>query len=293
MGIAEDLLGPEGWHAALAALAWQAELGVSEVCADAPHSAYELPAELARPAGIPAARPAEPQGRRGAETTASAAITAAPAAPVPRQASATALPETALAEARALAGQAMSLAALREALAAYPHCDLRRGARNLVFGEGNPKARIMVLGEAPDADEDREGRPFVGRAGQMLDRMLAAIGFSRSGPDAAQSVYLANAIVWRPPGDRDPSQDEIAMLLPFLERHIALVDPDILVLMGNTPCAALLGRRGVLRLRGTWEQVAGRPALAMTHPAYLLRNPLAKREAWADLLALKARVEEK
>jgi uracil-DNA glycosylase family 4 len=237
--------------------------------------------------------PPAPPGHRPSEDGWISRPPAAVAAPAPRQASATESHEIALAEALELAGQAANLAALREAMAAYPHCELRRGARNLVFGEGDPKARIMILGEAPDADEDREGRPFVGRPGQMLDRMLAAIGLSRSGPDAEQAVYLANAIVWRPPGDRDPSADEIAMLLPFLRRHIALVDPDILVLMGNTPCAALLGRRGVLRLRGTWEQVEGRPALAMAHPAYLLRNPLAKREAWADLLALKVRVEEK
>lgn len=280
MGIAEDILGPDGWHAALAALEWQADLGVTEVVGDTVQSAYDLPAEVARPARAAPPDAAQPTAR----TT--------PAAP-PRPPKPDEIQEIALTEARALADGAASLDALREAMAGYEHCELKRGARNLVFGDGNPRARVMILGEAPGADEDREGRPFVGRAGQLLDRMLAAIGLSRTEPDAERAVYITNVMVWRPPANRDPTPEEIAMMLPFVQRHVALVDPDVLVLMGNTPCAAVLGQRGILRLRGKWTQAMGRPVLPMTHPAYLLRNPIAKREAWADLLEIQGRLRGK
>ena len=286
MGIADDILGPDGWHAALAALAWQAEMGVADATCDAPASAYDLPVELARPAR--AAQNPAAQSAAAAQTP----VPQTPAPQVPRPAPRPeAAQEVALVEARALAAGANSLEALREAMAGYEHCELKRGARNLVFGDGNPRARVMILGEAPGADEDREGRPFVGRAGQLLDRMLAAIGLSRGAPDAEKAVYITNVMVWRPPGNRDPSVEEIAMMLPFVQRHIALVDPDVLVLMGNTPCSAVLGQRGILRLRGKWTQGLGRAVLPMTHPAYLLRNPIAKREAWADLLEIRMKLE--
>jgi len=147
-----------------------------------------------------------------------------------------------------------------------------------------------VVGEAPGRDEDIEGLPFVGRAGQLLDRMLAAIGLSRTAPDPAAAIYVTNVLPWRPLENRTPDAPEIALFLPWLQRHIALADPDILVLMGNTPCHALLGRGAITRIRGQWTTAVGKPALPMFHPAYLLRNPAAKREAWADLLALKARL---
>ena len=130
----------------------------------------------------------------------------------------------------------------------------------------------------------------MGRAGQLLDRMFAAIGLSRAAPDPGAALYLTNVLPWRPPGDRDPEAEEIAMMRPFVERHVALVDPDVVVLMGNTPCKAVLGQTGILRLRGQWAEVWGKPVLPMTHPRDLLRTPLAKREAWADLLSLKARL---
>ena len=257
MGIAADIAGD--WEAALAALAWQVEAGVDEVIGDAPVNRYELAAEVKR---VPAAvQPA-------AEVAAADPVVAAKAA--------------------ALA--AGTLEELRAALAAYDHCDLKRGARNTVFADGNPAARVLVLGEAPGAEEDREGRPFVGRAGQLLDRMFAAIGLSRTSPDAQQALYITNVMPWRPPGNRDPEPAEIAMMLPFVERHIALVDPQVIVVMGNTPLFALTGGKGILRARGTWGQALGKPLLPMTHPAYLLRNPSAKREAWADLLSLQARL---
>lgn len=260
MGIAEIIA--EDWHAALAALAWQVEAGADETIRDTPINRYELVAEAPK---LQAARTPT-------------AVSAAPAGADP------------VALARAAADAAPSLPALRETIAAFEHCELKKGARSTVFADGNPKARVLILGEAPGADEDREGRPFVGRAGQLLDRMFAAIGLSRTSPDTETALYITNVLPWRPPGNRDPEPAEIAMLLPFLERHIALANPDVIVAMGNTPLFALTGAKGILRARGSWSQALGKPVLPMTHPAYLLRNPSAKREAWADLLSLQARL---
>jgi uracil-DNA glycosylase len=148
----------------------------------------------------------------------------------------------------------------------------------------------MIVGEAPGREEDLEGRPFVGQAGQLLDRMLAAIGLARDATETGQAVYITNVLPWRPPQNRDPEVAEIAMMRPFLERHIALARPEVLVLMGNAACEALLQRKGILRLRGQWAEAEGLPVMPMTHPAYLLRNPAAKREAWADLLAIQDRL---
>ena len=251
------------YHTAKALLDWQIELGVTEAICDAPVNRYEVPEKVAKPAAATAQTPPP---------------AAAPAAD-PVQ------------EARAAAQNAGSLEALQNAMAAFEHCDLKRGARNLVFADGNPAARVMIIGEAPGRDEDREGKPFVGRAGQLLDRMLAAIGLDRHADDAAKAVYITNVLPWRPPQNRDPKPEEIAMMLPFVQRHVDLVQPDIVVLMGNSSCQAGLGKRGITRLRGQWHEAYGRPALPMLHPAYLLRQPQAKREAWADLLTLKARLE--
>ena len=256
---------PGDWHAALAALAWQVDLGVTEVVGDTPVNRYEL-AEAVRPAAKPQSAPVAeaPPVQAGADVAVAAAIAAA--------------------------GRAHSLDALRDAMAGYDHCDLKRGARNLVFADGNPAARVLVLGEAPGRDEDQEGRPFVGRAGQLLDRMFAEIGLTRTALDPAKALYITNVMPWRPPANRDPEPAEIAMMRPFLERHIALVNPEIIVVMGNTPLMAMTGAKGIVRARGVWGQALGKPLLPMVHPAYLLRNPIAKREAWADLLALRARL---
>lgn len=248
-------------QAALAALEWHLELGATEAIGDVPVDRYALSKSAAK---------------------AKAPVAADPPAPV-----ASADP---VAEARAMAAAAGDLDALREALAAFDHCELKRGARNLVFADGRPGARVMIIGEAPGRDEDLQGKPFVGRAGQLLDRMFAAIGLSRESPDLETALYITNVLPWRPPQNRDPQPDEIAMLLPFVERHVELAAPDLLVAMGNHACQALLGRRGITRLRGTWSEALGRPCLPMFHPAYLLRTPAAKREAWADLLDLKARL---
>ena len=149
----------------------------------------------------------------------------------------------------------------------------------------------MILGEAPGEEEDRQGRPFVGRAGQLLDRMFAAIGLSRTAPAPDNAIYITNVLPWRPPANRTPEPAEIAMMLPFLKRHVELAAPDLLVLMGNTPCQAILGRQGILRLRGQWTEGFGLPVMPMTHPAYLLRQGPAKRDAWSDLLEIRARLQ--
>ena len=249
-----------GYHDALALLEWQIELGADEAICDAPVNRYDLP-----PA--PSAAPA----------CAASAPDAAPETPAIDP----------VAVATAAARQAGSLDALRAAMAAFELCELKKGARNLVFSDGVPGSRVMIIGEAPGRDEDREGRPFVGRAGHLLDRMLAAVGLDRT-----TNVYITNVLPWRPPQNRDPQAEEIAMMRPFLERHVELAAPDVLVLMGNISCHAVLGRRGITRMRGQWAQALGKPVLPMFHPAYLLRTPSAKRESWADLLALSARLKE-
>lgn len=252
-----------------ALLEWQVELGATDAVLDVPVDRYALQAVK------PAPKAAAPEK---------------PAAPAPVPAVKPAVDAVGLA--RIAAQTAGDLDALSAAMQAFEHCELKKGARSFVFCDGNPDARVMIIGEAPGREEDRAGRPFVGRAGQLLDRMLEAIQMGRIADDAARSVYITNVLPWRPPSNRTPDAGEIAMMLPFLERHIALADPDIIVLMGNTPCQALLGRTGITRMRGKWEEVLGKPCLPMFHPAYLLRNPIAKREAWADLLALKARLRD-
>ena len=217
---------------------------------------------------------------------------AAPALPAPaRPLSRPTAGRPAAAQAAALAATAGTLAELRAAIAGFEGCAMRDTATNLVFSDGNPEARIMLVGEAPGADEDRAGLPFVGASGQLLDRMLGSIGLDRS------QVLITNILPWRPPGNRTPTENEIATCLPFVMRHIALVAPDILVLLGATAVRALTGQtEGIRRVRGRWQALsvpgldAPLPCLPTYHPAYLLRTPLAKREAWADLLALRARL---
>ncbi|MEM7521087.1 MAG: uracil-DNA glycosylase [Pseudomonadota bacterium] len=250
------------FYSALAALDWQIELGATEAIGDAPVDRYALEAAPEKPT---------------------------PRAPAPLAAPAVALAAAdPVAQAQVLADAAQTLEDLRAAMAAFEHCALKRGARNLVFSDGIPGARVMFVGEAPGRDEDLQGKPFVGRAGQLLDRMLAAIDLSRQ--DAAAPVYITNVLPWRPPQNRDPKPEEIAMMKPFLLRHIELASPEVLVLVGNWSCQTLLGKRGITRLRGQWDTATGRPALPIFHPAYLLRSPAFKRETWADLLTLKAKL---
>ena len=259
-----------GYHEAKAALEWQLELGADETIGESPVDRYALPAAAS-------GRLMPPGAERPVAKAAPAAEAAQPAERDP------------VAEARRAAEAAGDLAALKAAMAEYEHCELKRGARQLVFADGLPAARLMIIGEAPGREEDIVGKPFVGRAGQLLDRMLDAIDMGRARPDAP--VYITNVMPWRPPQNRDPRPEEIAMMLPFLARHVALVDPEVVILMGNTACEAILGKRGITRLRGHWADAFGRPALPMLHPAYLLCQPGAKREAWADLLSVRARLE--
>jgi uracil-DNA glycosylase family 4 len=193
------------------------------------------------------------------------------------------------AETRAIAQAAQSLDALREAMAAYDGCNLKHRATQLVFADGNPQARIMLVGEGPGEQEDKEGKPFVGRAGQLLDRMLAAIGLDRT------SVYIANMVPWRPPGNRNPTPDELALCAPFLHRQVELVNPALLVTLGNVPTQALFATNsGITRMRGNWKTIEignwSGPVLPTLHPAFLLRTPGAKAQAWKDMLSLKAAI---
>src|SRR6202043_1007672 len=187
---------------------------------------------------------------------------------------------------RAGAKNGASLADLRAILDGFEGCALRGTARQLVFADGNPQARVMFVGEAPGREEDLEGLPFVGRSGQLLDRMLAAIGLDRS------SAYIANVIPWRPPGNRTPTPQETSICLPFTRRQVELADPDVLVCLGSPAAQALLeAKGGIMKTRGRWFSYPTGTreirAIATFHPAYLLRQPLQKRLAWRDFLAVK------
>jgi len=261
--------------AARALLEWQIAMGADEAIGEV------APDRLARPQPPAAAMP----------------VAAIPTS-LPTASSVVAPPGTfaeSLAEAaqsaRLLAAGAPTIEALGALVAAFDGCPLKRTATNTVFIDGNPAAPLMIIGEAPGADEDRIGRPFVGRSGQLLDRMLGAIGLDRT------MIQITNVIYWRPPGNRKPTSAEIAACLPFVLRHIALARPRVLVLSGATAASALLPvSEGITRLRGRWFELAVPgldapvPTLPMFHPAFLLRAPERKREAWRDLLALQARL---
>jgi DNA polymerase len=188
-----------------------------------------------------------------------------------------------------IARQCTSLEDLKTALAKFEECALKKTAMNLVFADGNPDADLMIVGEAPGADEDRQGLPFVGLSGQLLDRMLAAIGLDR------ETAYISNILPWRPPGNRKPTGEEVEACLPFLKRHVELVRPKVLMLLGGTAAGNLLGTTtGITRLRGKWQDyqtergaVAAMPTF---HPAYLLRNPSLKQQSWRDLQAIRDRL---
>ena len=195
--------------------------------------------------------------------------------------------------AQEVAAAARTLAELREALSRFDGCALSTTATNLVFADGNPDAGLMLVGEGPGAEEDRAGLPFVGPSGQLLDRMLASIGLDRT------QYLITNLLPWRPPGNRNPTDSEVALCLPFLLRHIELARPRHLVLLGAMAARAVLGgATGITKLRGKWMQATipglaePLPTLPMLHPAYLLRNPGAKRETWADLLLLRRTLDE-
>lgn len=254
----------------LAALDWYVAAGVDIAVGEAPvdrfaQSSIKPPSTAMRPL------PAQP----------------GPAVQSPAPAAPAAMAEADPDAARALAASAQSLDELRVMLAEFDGCGLKLRATNLVFADGNPEADIMLVGEAPGREEDLQGKPFVGRSGQLLDRMLGAIGLDRTG------VYIANTVPWRPPGNRTPSPQEVAVCLPFLYRQIELVAPKVLVALGGASASTLFETdTGITRLRGQWRDLTigqhTMRAVATLHPAYLLRQPAAKRLAWQDLLAIRA-----
>ena len=224
-----------------------------------------------------------------ANAPASPEIATPPAPAMGRGSSATAppppAPDAAVMAARDAARNAGSLEQLRALLDDFEGCGLKASASRLVFADGNPRSRLMLVGEAPGAEEDKQGLPFVGRSGQLLDRMLAAIGLDRT------QVYIANIVPWRPPGNRTPTPVETQICLPFVQRQIELAGPDILVTVGQPATGALLGVQGITKNRGRWfayrcgtRDIRAMPIL---HPAYLLRSPIAMRLAWRDMLAIK------
>jgi DNA polymerase len=255
-------------------LAFYAEAGVDTAIGEtandrlsAPEPAAATPPPLAE---RPPSRPADPR-----PTPAPARATAPPPPS----------PDAAVMAAREAARSAASLDELRAILDRFEGCSLKGSASRLVFADGTPGSRLMLVGEAPGAEEDKQGLPFVGRSGQLLDRMLAAIGLDRT------KVYIANIVPWRPPGNRTPTPVETQICLPFVQRQIELCNPDVLVTIGQPSSGALLGIQGIMKNRGRWfPYMMGEReirAMPMLHPAYLLRSPIGKRLAWRDLLAIK------
>ena len=268
---------------ALAALGWQIEAGADEAIGEAAVDRRTAPGLEQQPEPKPDPKPVAKPAPAAAPGGQQAQPPLWQPQPGPLESA-----EAALASARELAVAASTLPELKAALEAFEGCPLKATAMNLVFADGNPEGRVMMIGEAPGADEDRQGLPFVGVSGRLLDRMLACIGLDRS------AVYITNMLFWRPPGNRTPTAAEIASCLPFTERHIELAAPDYLVLVGGTSAKNLLARsEGILKLRGHWRpyQHSGMPrpipALPTLHPAYLLRQPQQKRLAWRDLLGLR------
>lgn len=282
-------------------LDWYAQMGMADLVAEQPIDRFDRPGPAAATADQkrsnvkPASREDAPPGRERSEDGPPAWVLdieeAPPAAGSGRQPSNTG--GGAAADARTLARSCNSLEALAAALSTFDGCPLKETAINLCFADGNPEAGIMLIGEAPGAQEDRQGKPFVGPSGQLLDRMLATIGLDRT------KVYITNVIYWRPPGNRSPTAAEIAICQPFLERQIELIQPKFLLFVGGIAARALLGRsEGVTKLRGrpfVYELPEGGreiPALVMFHPAYLLRQPGQKRFSWRDLLAIQEKIKD-
>ncbi|MCA3263285.1 MAG: uracil-DNA glycosylase [Telmatospirillum sp.] len=266
----------------LAALRWLVEAGADEAIGETPLDRF-----AALPPPPPVAAPAAKAPARTASLVPPAPAAAPPTLAAPQPAAQAEL------AARAAATAARTLAELQAAVAAFEGCALKATATNLVFADGNPAAPLMLMGDAPRADDDRAGTPFAGDMGVLLDRMLAAIGRGRD------SVYIANLIPWRPPADRQPTAAEIAACLPFARRHIALAQPKMLVLFGELAARSLLGTgEGIIKLRGRWKSYedpalpAPIPVLATYHPWYLLKQPLQKRDSWSDLLSIKQKIAE-
>ena len=268
----------------LTALEWHIDAGADEALQDTPNDRTAAAAALLKsPVSVAPAIVPPPASQSGGEIigTAQARLDAAKAA-----------------------AACNTLDELREAIAAFDGLAIKKTATNMVFSAGNPAARVMLVGEAPGADEDRQGAPFVGVSGQLLDRIFKSIGLARTDEDPAKALYISNVLNWRPPGNRTPSPAEIDMSLPFIERHIALVKPKVLVLCGGVSAKGLLGSgESISRLRGKFHDYRpltegvsmngdSIPAIATYHPAYLLRTPSQKKMVWADMLMLREFLEQ-
>jgi len=252
---------------AKALLDWQVELGVDEAIGNDPIDRYAL--EEIKPAAKVATAPAV-QGQMPAPPPEPTKVDGAKVA-------------------HDAATAAQDLEGLHAAMSAFEGCALKAASRNMIFSGGVAGSPVMIIADAPDREDDRAGAMFAGRTGALLDKMLGAIGLGRSGDPP---VYIVPVLPWNPPQNRDPNAEEVAVMRPFLDRHIELAAPKVLILMGNGPCQALLNRSGMTRLRGDWTEAAGLPAIPMFAPSYLLTNSNAKRDAWNDLLSLKSRLKE-
>ena len=266
-------------QAAIALLRWYADMGVDEAVAPSPADLHSWGAKAPQ-------TPIAPQIRTPSKASAT------PTTPVFKPAPEAVSADEAIAEAKEIAAACDSFEALEAAVKNFDGCPLKAGARNTAFADGVPGADLLVIGEAPGRDEDRIGKPFVGRAGKLLDRMLAAIG-----RDRAKDTLISNVIYWRPPGNRNPTQVETAICRPFVDRLIELTEPKAIMLAGGAPMQALLGVTGIMRARGVWREIetsGGKrvQALPIFHPAFLLRQPANKRLAWADMLTLQKRLTE-
>lgn len=251
-----------------ALLEWYVEAGVDEAVAATPQNRFASPTLHEEPMAKSAAKPA-----------------LAPALTPP--------PSKALAQARALADAAKTLDELRDAVKNFDGCALKKTATNTVFADGNPNAKVMVIGEAPGEKEDQQGIPFCGLSGQLLDKMFATIGLSR-----AENLYITNTIFWRPPGNRNPSPEELAVCEPFVEKHIALMNPTMLICAGSVSATNMLkSKQGISKLRGSLHTYHNRymekpvDVAIVFHPSYLLRSPSQKKLAWQDLLQIKGWLE--
>lgn len=282
MNLSEGRYMPLAADRAAELLRWWKDAGVDFVLDEAPHDRF---------AEIPAPRASQPQIETPASVDSGEPKPRRLPVAAPRLSPTATAPDDATRTATEAAAAAGTLDELRRELEHFEGCALKATATQLVFADGAPDASVMLVGEAPGGDEDRIGKPFVGRAGQLLDRMLASIDLDRG------KVYIANCVPWRPPGNRTPTQQETQICLPFIRRQIELANPKLIVCLGGSAMTTLLGIEGITRARGKWRDYAlderrAIPALPMLHPAYLLRQPSAKRWAWLDLRKLRNAIED-
>lgn len=267
---------------------WYLEAGVDETVGNVPVSRLTDPAATLAALKASVSEPLANMNKSESSMSGASApkkhVNTTPAVP----------PSAAITKARALANHAATLEELKAAVASFDGCLLKKTATNTVFSDGNPDTHIMVIGEAPGAQEDAQGIPFCGPSGQLLDKVFASIGLDRT------IFYITNTVFWRPPGNRQPSKEELAICQPFVQKHIALIQPKLLVLAGGVAASTLLGGNvGISRLRGKFHEYSNEylqapiPTAVIFHPSYLMRQPGQKRLAWHDMLMIKAFLEER